>query len=108
MTSSNIDFVYQNKIIKIKNSDSNETLLNYIRTKLKKTGTKEGCAEGGCGACTIVLGELINNNIYYKAINACIPFLDDVVIRFGISNSKEHYHVPLLVSPWSYSTYRGS
>ena len=37
-----------------------------------------------------------------------IPFLNDVVIRFGISNAKEHYHVPLLVSPWSYSTYRGS
>ena len=37
-----------------------------------------------------------------------VPFLDEVVIRFGISNSKEHYHVPLLVSPWSYSTYRGS
>ena len=37
-----------------------------------------------------------------------IPFLDDVVIKFGISNTKEHYHVPLLVSPWSYSTYRGS
>ena len=37
-----------------------------------------------------------------------LPFLDDVVIRFGISNSKEHHHVPLLVSPWSYSTYRGS
>ena len=37
-----------------------------------------------------------------------LPFLDDVVIRFRISNSKEHYHVPLLVSPWSYSTYRGS
>jgi len=37
-----------------------------------------------------------------------IPFLDDVVIKFGISNAKEHYHVPLLVSPWSYSTYRGS
>ena len=37
-----------------------------------------------------------------------LPFLDDVAIRFGISNSKEHYHVPLLVSPWSYSTYRGS
>ena len=75
MTSSNIDFVYQNKIIKIKNSDSNETLLNYIRTKLKKTGTKEGCAEGGCGACTVVLGELKNNEINYKAINSCITFL---------------------------------
>jgi|TARA_B100001123_G_C14900829_1_gene863735 hydroxyisourate hydrolase len=47
---------------------------------------------------------------YFKKITktASIPFLDDVVIRFGISNSKEHYHVPLLVSPWSYSTYRGS
>ena len=36
------------------------------------------------------------------------PFLNEVVIRFGISNPQEHYHVPLLVSPWSYSTYRGS
>ena len=36
------------------------------------------------------------------------PFLDEVVVKFGISNPKEHYHVPLLVSPWSYSTYRGS
>ena len=47
---------------------------------------------------------------YFKNITKSdeLPFLDDVVIRFGISNSKEHYHVPLLVSPWSYSTYRGS
>ena len=44
MTSSNIEFIYQNRIFKIKNSDSNETLLNYIRTKLKKTGTKIGRA----------------------------------------------------------------
>ena len=36
------------------------------------------------------------------------PFLNEVIIRFGISNPKEHYHVPLLVSPWSYSAYRGS
>ena len=47
---------------------------------------------------------------YFKNISKSdkLTFLDDVVIRFGISNSKEHYHVPLLVSPWSYSTYRGS
>ena len=47
---------------------------------------------------------------YFKRITdiSKIPFLDDVIIRFGISNIKEHYHVPLLVSPWSYSTYRGS
>ena len=60
MTSSIIKFVHEDNIVEIKNSDPNETLLNYIRTKLKKTGTKEGCAEGGCGACTIVLGELKN------------------------------------------------
>jgi len=47
---------------------------------------------------------------YFKKITTLhkIPFLNEVVIRFGISNPKEHYHVPLLVSPWSYSTYRGS
>jgi len=75
MTSSNVEFIYQNKIFKIEDPDSNETLLNYIRTKLKKTGTKEGCAEGGCGACTVVLGELEKNKINYKAINSCITFL---------------------------------
>ena len=37
MTSSNIEFVYQNRIFRVENPDSNETLLNYIRTKLKKT-----------------------------------------------------------------------
>ena len=47
---------------------------------------------------------------YFKKITNQndLQFLDDVVIRFGISNNKEKYHVPLLVSPWSYSTYRGS
>ena len=47
---------------------------------------------------------------YFKKMTTLpeVPFLDEVVIKFGISNAKEHYHVPLLVSPWSYSTYRGS
>ena len=75
MTSNTIEFIFNNKIIRILNPNPNETILNFIRVNLKKTGTKEGCAEGGCGACTIVLGELVNNNIKYKAINACIAFL---------------------------------
>ena len=75
MTSNAIEFIFNNEILKISNPDPNETILNFIRLKLKKTGTKEGCAEGGCGACTIVLGELVDNNIQYKAINACIAFL---------------------------------
>jgi len=47
---------------------------------------------------------------YFKNITSLpkIPFLNEVVIRFGISKPDENYHVPLLVSPWSYSTYRGS
>ena len=48
---------------------------------------------------------------YYRAMGVSLPdtpFLDIVTITFGIANADEHYHVPLLVSPYSYSTYRGS
>jgi len=48
---------------------------------------------------------------YFRARGIALPdppFLDVVVIRFGIADPAQHYHVPLLVSPWSYSTYRGS
>lgn len=48
---------------------------------------------------------------YFRARGTALPeppFLDVVVIRFGIADPAQHYHVPLLVSPWSYSTYRGS
>ena len=48
---------------------------------------------------------------YYRARGVQLPdpaFLDVVVLRFGIDASQEHYHVPLLISPYSYSTYRGS
>ena len=75
MITNSISFVREGRIVEINNPDPNETLLNYIRTKLKKTGTKEGCSEGGCGACTVVLGELKKNEIKYRAINACITFL---------------------------------
>jgi 5-hydroxyisourate hydrolase len=44
----------------------------------------------------------------YFSADASIPFLDRIAIRIGISDSDRAYHVPLLVSPWSYSTYRGS
>ncbi len=48
---------------------------------------------------------------YFKAQGVTLPeppFLDVVVIRFSIANPADHYHVPLLITPWSYSTYRGS
>lgn len=48
---------------------------------------------------------------YFKAMGTELPdppFLDQVPLDFGIADAAAHYHVPLLVSPWSYSTYRGS
>ncbi len=48
---------------------------------------------------------------YFKARGVPLsqpPFLDVVTVRFGVANPGEHHHVPLLVTPWSYSTYRGS
>ena len=48
---------------------------------------------------------------YFRAIGLALPdppFVDRVTLRFGIADAEGHYHVPLLVSPWTYSTYRGS
>jgi 5-hydroxyisourate hydrolase len=48
---------------------------------------------------------------YFRSLGVALadpPFLDEVVIAFGVSDPNQNYHVPLLVSPWSYSTYRGS
>ena len=48
---------------------------------------------------------------YFRRLGVALPdppFVDEIVIDFGVADASAHYHVPLLVSPWSYSTYRGS
>lgn len=48
---------------------------------------------------------------YFRAAGVALadpPFLDAITLRFAIADAAAHYHVPLLVSPWSFSTYRGS
>ncbi|MGP9821202.1 xanthine dehydrogenase small subunit [Salinarimonas sp. NSM] len=48
------------------------TLLDWLRLQERRTGTKEGCAEGDCGACTVALGRLVEGRLVYEPVNACI------------------------------------
>ena len=84
--------------------------LYYLKNNQKEKKNTVILNQDGRSDKPLLEGVIFFIGEYFKNILKSdeLPFLDDVVIRFGISNSKEHYHVPLLVSPWSYSTYRGS
>jgi xanthine dehydrogenase small subunit len=70
-----IHFVLDGDHIAVKDVAPTTTLLQYLRESLGRSGTKEGCAEGDCGACTVVVGELAGDGIAYRAVNSCIRFL---------------------------------
>jgi xanthine dehydrogenase small subunit len=75
-----VRFVLDGEVVSVSAVPASTTVLQYLRNIAGRTGTKEGCAEGDCGACTVVLGELAadGRTIDYRAINSCIRFLPTI------------------------------
>lgn len=74
-----IQFVLDGQLVQAK-APPTTTVLEYLRGPLGRTGTKEGCAEGDCGACTVVLGTLSRDggHMEYRAVNSCVRFLPTI------------------------------
>ena len=73
-----LEFLRRGKIVRVEAFAPDTMLLDYLRLTEKSRGTKEGCNEGDCGACTVVLGEVVDGHMHYKAVNSCILFLGQI------------------------------
>ncbi|WP_226628348.1 xanthine dehydrogenase small subunit [Alloyangia pacifica] len=71
---SEIRFLLNGRAVSLPEVPATQTLLDFLRLDRRLTGTKEGCAEGDCGACTVLVGRLHEGDLRYEAVNACIRF----------------------------------
>ena len=70
-----ISFVLNHDLIELENVDPCLTILQFLRREQQLCGTKQACEEGGCGACTVSVGEMYGSNVHYEAVNSCITFV---------------------------------
>lgn len=75
MVRRSIRFLLNGELIELDNVEPTYTVLEYLREHCTLTGTKEGCAEGDCGACMVVVAETVKDQVRYQPINSCIQFL---------------------------------
>ncbi len=72
---SEIRFLLNGRNVALSDVGADDTLLDFLRIDQRLTGSKEGCAEGDCGACTVLVGRLVDGGLVYETVNACIRFL---------------------------------
>ena len=78
MESKTIRLVRRGELVSLTNVPPERTLLEVLREDLGECGTKEGCGEGDCGACTVVIAEPKHGRLQYRAINSCIRLAHSV------------------------------